>query len=186
MAQPKPPQPVLLIVGMLSQDPALFDRADEALTTDYGPLACASDLLDFSETHYYDAEMGHPLYRKFLAFAHAINPGQLPAIKHHTNRLEQDLAAANLDLPPAVPRPINLDPGYIEPSKLVLATTKNYAHRIYIGDRIYAEITLLFRHGRWQPGLFTYSDYASGRYDNFLNAARQHLLEVLKSLKHPT
>ncbi|OPZ95339.1 MAG: hypothetical protein BWY71_02269 [Planctomycetes bacterium ADurb.Bin412] len=82
-----------------------------------------------------------------------------------------------------VSRPINLDPGYIDASKLVLATTKNYSHRIYIGQSMYAEATLHYHRGKWQAWPFTYPDYGSGLYDPFLNAARDRYLEQTTSTR---
>ncbi|MCP4534749.1 MAG: DUF4416 family protein, partial [Delftia sp.] len=72
-------------------------------------------------------------------------------------------------------RPINLDVGYVEPSKLVLASMKNFSHRIYLRDGVYAEVTLMFRKGLWEPLGWTFPDYRSGRYDAFLTAARDSL-----------
>jgi hypothetical protein len=124
--------------------------------------------------------MGSPLLRQFIAFARPIDPGDLAAIKHETNDLEAQLAASEPARRLAVTRPINLDPGCLEPSKLVLATTKNFSHRVYLGQAIYAEATLAYRSGRWQPWPYTYPDYASGRYFPFLTAVRNHLLSQLK------
>jgi len=89
--------------------------------------------------------------------------------------------AARLALP--LPRPANLDPGIIEPSKLILATTKNYSHRIYIGKRMYAEVTLVFDKGSWRPLKYTYPDYKQRCYFIFFEKVRTRLLEQLKS-KH--
>jgi len=169
---------------MLSQDETLFITAQNEMQIAWGTIDVQSDVMPFAHTTYYDKDMGAPLLRKLVSFADLIDPGNLPAIKHQSNALEAALA----DSPPGralnVPRPINLDPGYIEPSKLVLATTKNYAHRVYIGDSMYAESTLHYHKGRWQPWPFTYPDYAGGAYDDFLNQARTRLLEQQPS-KNP-
>jgi hypothetical protein len=76
---------------------------------------------------------------------------------------------------------VNIDPGLIEPSKLVLASTKNFANRIYIGEQIYAEVTLMYIHGFWQPFPCTFPDFKTGRYDRFLTSVRQRLLIQLKT-----
>ena len=78
-------------------------------------------------------------------------------------------------------RPINLDPGYVESSKLVLATTKNYSHRTYIGQSMYAEATLYYSKNQWHAWPYTYPDYAGGAYDDFLNRVRASLMEQSKS-----
>ena len=107
-----------------------------------------------------------------------IDPGELADIKHKTNQIEQKLADK---LETDLPRPVNLDPGVIEPSKLVLATTKNYSHRIYIGKQMYAEVTLIFDRGSWQSLPYTYPDYKLANYHNFFSKVRTRLLEQLKS-----
>ncbi|MHC4620550.1 MAG: DUF4416 family protein, partial [Planctomycetota bacterium] len=82
-----------------------------------------------------------------------------------------------------LPRPVNLDPGIIEPSKLILATTKNYSHRIYIGNRMYAEVTLIFDKGRWRPFDYTYPDYRQQCYFDFFDKVRNRLVEQLRAAK---
>lgn len=168
MAQPTAPQPVKYLCGMIAGDPALFDRARGALTDLLGPTDCQSPAYPFDMTDYYAAEMGPDLQRMFLAFDTLAQPDRLAEIKLATNALEVRLAA---DSP--LPRPINLDPGYLTTAKLVLASMKDFSHRIYLRDGVYAEVTLTYRHGQWEPTPWTFPDYASGRYDTFLNTARQ-------------
>lgn len=179
MGQIYPPQPVKLIVGMFSREPALFDMAEQQMASLWGPIDIHSRLYPFDKTHYYDKEMGPNLIRKFIAFEKLIDPGELAGIKHKTNHLEEQIAASEAGRALGVDRPINLDSGYIEPSKLVLATTKNFSHRIYIGRSMYAEVTLHYA-GGWKPWPFTFPDYGSGAYDDFLNAARTRLLDQMK------
>lgn len=186
MAQPKDPQPVKLIVGMLSKDAALFTCAEENMQTLWGAIDLRSDVMPFTHTDYYAGEMGTPLQRKFVSFAELIDPEKLAAIKHQTNALEEKIAQSSAGQTLQVTRPINLDPGYIDPGKLVLATTKNYAHRIYIGRQMYAETTLHYHKGSWQTWPFTYPDYASGDYNDFLNGTRLILMEQLSSQKRNT
>ncbi len=111
-----------------------------------------------------------------MAFEQPIGPGRLAAIKRATNAVEAEFAAGRGGGPP---RPVNLDPGYVTESKLVLASAKDFAHRIYLGEGIYAEVTLTYARGRWQAGPHTFPDYASGRYDAFLTAARAALRRQL-------
>jgi hypothetical protein len=101
-------------------------------------------------------------------------------MKHRTNEIERELAHV-LDRP--FPRPVNLDPGVIEPSKLILATTKNYSHRIYIGKKMYAEVTLVFDKGGWRPLPYTYPDYRQRSYFDFFTQVRDKLLRQLRSTK---
>jgi hypothetical protein len=167
----QPPE-VKLICGMISADVALFDEAHKALTGVFGPTDIVSEVMDFDFTHYYDREMGSPLFRRFLSFAEPITPEALVEAKLMTNALECDFAARRGGSPP---RPINLDPGYIEHSKLVLASMKNFSHRIYIGKRVYAEVTLMYHKGRWDALPWTFPDFASPRYHDFLTTARDRL-----------
>lgn len=180
MAQPVlQPQPVKLIVGMISGERALFDLARGALEEHYGPIDCVSEVLAFTYTTYYEKQMGANLLRQFVTLARLIDPAELAAVKHRTNALEEQIGQTPAGCAVGVARPINLDPGYIEPSKLVLASTKNYSHRIYIGQGMYAETTLQYHKGQWKTWPFTYPDYASGHYDAFLQHARNLLLEQL-------
>ena len=116
--------------------------AREQCDQQFGPIALASDAFDFTETDYYAATMGADLKKQFLAFERLIDPAALADIKRQTNEWEAEYAALGRH---AEPRPLNLDPGYITPAKLVLASTKDHAHRIYLRDGIYAEVTLAYR-----------------------------------------
>ena len=80
-------------------------------------------------------------------------------------------------------RPVNLDPGYIEPSKLVLASTKNFAHRIYIGKKIWAEVTLVYNKGKWIPFEYTFPDHKEERYHDFFSQVREKVVSQIKALK---
>lgn len=171
-------QPVKLIVGVLACDASVLDRCRAVLTDAYGAADFVSEIYPFDMTRYYVDEAGPAMVRQFLAFETLIDPGRLAAIKHATNRMEKDLAD---ELKTAYPRPVNFDPGYIEPSKLVLASTKNFAHRIYIGDSMYAEVTLTYNKGTWESFPFTFPDYKSGRYDTFLGDVRRRVVEQLRA-----
>jgi hypothetical protein len=161
---------VKLICGMISSRRELFDAAAEALARALGPIDHTSDVMPFDFTHYYDDEMGSPLYRRFVSFAEPVAADVLAEAKLRTNALEADFARR---FGPVPRRPVNLDPGYVEPAKLVLASMKNFSHRVYLGRGVHAEVTLMYRHGRWEPLAWTFPDYASGRYDAFLTAARR-------------
>jgi len=174
----KEPNPVKLIVGILAADENCLQAAVETLTAEFTNLDLQSDVWPFTQTNYYNTETGENILRQFVSIDKLIDPGSLPQIKHRTNTLEQQLAAKlNIDLP----RPINLDPGIIEPSKLILATTKNYSHRIYIGQKMYAEVTLIFDKGSWQPLPYTYPDYKQQSYHDFFTKVRIRLLQQLRN-----
>ena len=139
------PKPVKLIVGILAADKDCLGPIIKTIEAQFGPIDFTSQIWPFEATDYYKDETGDNIVRQFVSCERLIDPGALSQIKHGTNKIEQQLAER---LNSGVPRPVNLDPGYIEPSKLVLATTKNYSHRIYIGDKMYAEVTLIFGKGK--------------------------------------
>ena len=174
-------QPVKLIVGILACDESALAISRQVLLDAYGAADLVSEIWPFDMTEYYESEAGPNMVRQFMAFANLIDPGRLAAIKHETNKMEQDLAQ-QLDTP--YPRPVNFDPGFIEPSKLVLASTKNFAHRIYIGDHMYAEVTMTFNKGKWESFPFTFPDYKSGRYDGYLSQVRQNHVQQLRDRKN--
>ncbi|OHB75147.1 MAG: hypothetical protein A2Z25_21740 [Planctomycetes bacterium RBG_16_55_9] len=172
------PNPVKLIVGILATNRRCLHAATDIVTSKFGHADLISEVWPFEKTDYYKDETGPRILRQFVSIERLIDPGRLAKIKLKTNKLEQKLAKT-LGIP--LPRPVNLDPGFIEPSKLVLATTKNYSHRIYIGNKMYAEVTLIFDKGRWQPLAHTYPDYREQYYFDFFERVRSRLLEQLKS-----
>jgi hypothetical protein len=176
----KNPQPVKLVIGILTANNQCLHTAIDAITDKFGRLDFSSDVWPFDKTDYYQDQTGSRILRKFVSIEKLIEPGKLAKIKLQTNKLEQKLAKA-LALP--LPRPVNLDPGIIEPSKLILATTKNYSHRIYIGKKIYAEDTLIYDKGKWCPMAYTYPDYKQQCYFDFFNKVREKLLEQQKFYK---
>ncbi len=171
------PEQVKLIVGMLSVSREVLADATERLQRDFGPVDIAGEVMDFDFTHYYDEEMGTGLLRQFVALKKLIDPDQIVAIKRATNDIENGFAEGPN-------RKVNLDPGYITESKLVLASTKDFAHRIYLRDGIYAEVTLMYVHSRWVSQPYTFPDYASGRYDEFMTQARDALRAQLGRKGH--
>jgi hypothetical protein len=167
------PSPVLLIIAASSRYDAALEWARTTAVKHLGSIAHSSEPFDFSETAYYTATMGADLKKQFLAFDRLIDPASLASIKRQTNAWEAEYAA--LQHHPE-PRPLNLDPGYITPAKLVLASTKDHAHRIYLADGIYAEITLSYRRRNWQPMEWTYPDYRRADYQQFFTQCRDWLL----------
>ena len=157
MGTAREPAPVKLIASLLTGDPGLLPDVRAALVQAFGPTDLESDILAFDHTDYYAAEFGPGLQRQFVTFERLIAPADLPAVKRQTNDLERSFAQEGRRL-------VNIDPGYVSLSKLVLATTKDHAHRLYLGQGIYGEVTLAYQQGRFRPWPWTYSDYASDRY----------------------
>jgi len=163
---PSQPSPVKLIAGLLSSAPDLLDDVRAALCECFGPVAPVSAPAEWSLSTYYAAEMGASLWRQFVAFEHPVAPGDLADIKCRTNVLERRWHVE-------ARRRVNIDPGLLDLNKVVLASTKDAAHRIYLGDGIYAEATLRFEHGSFRPYPYTYPDYAAPETLAFFNAVRQ-------------
>lgn len=176
----KEPSPVKLFAGILAADRDSLSAGVEAVQDNFGKADLLSDVWPFTQTDYYRQETGENILRQFVSLEKLRSPGELAEIKHRTNSIEKELAGR---LNVSVPRPVNLDPGIIEPSKLVLATTKNYSHRIYIGKKIYAEVTLLYYKGSWRAFDYTYDDYRQQCYFDFFSKVRARLCEQLRELK---
>ncbi len=173
MGRIRPPKPAKLICGLIGSDPDLLARARELLAKQVGAIEAISDLWPFDTTDYYQDEMGTDLKRQFVSFAAPLQVDRLAEIKRLTNEIERRIADEVLDR--EIPRPVNLDPGYITLSKLVLATTKDYSHRIYLQAGIYAEVTLHYESGGWQAWPWTYPDYAAATYHGFFTQVRDAL-----------
>jgi hypothetical protein len=177
MAQPHIPGPVLLVVAAFSRHPPALAWARGRLEQDFGPVRRASAAFPFDQTTYYAASMGTDLHKQFFAFRDLIDGERLAAVKLRTNALEQDLAASG-SYPEA--RPVNLDPGVLTLGKFVLATTKDQAHRVYLRDGIFAEVTLRFHAGAFEPWPWTYADYREPGVREFLREAREDYRRLLQ------
>jgi hypothetical protein len=165
---------------------AAFSRYGEALDWArrraedvWGPVALESTRFVFDDTDYYTPTMGPGLAKVFWLFdspsGGAFDPAGLVDVKLTTNGWEDEYAAlARHD----EPRPLNLDPGYLTLGKLVLASTKDFAHRIYLDRGIFAEITLYYRHHRWEPHQWTFADYRRADYQEFFDKCREHLKDL--------
>jgi len=177
MAPASEPASVKLICGLISARAEWLAAAMGRLTEAFGPVDLVSDVMDFDFTDYYDEQMGSPLLRQFVSFAELISPDVLAEAKVCTNGIEAAFAELHPDAPA---RPVNLDPGYVAPAKLVLGSMKDFAHRVYLGLGVYGEVTLQYHEGRWDGLPWTFPDFASPRYHDFLTEARSRLLEATK------
>src|SRR5687768_2440754 len=145
--------PALLLTAVITRYDAALAWARARCIDQWGPLALESPTFPFVETNYYEPTMGPNLGTTFLAFQPPYDPGETAATKLQTNAWEAEYAA--LQLHPE-PRPLNLDPGYLTAAKLVLSSTKDHTHRLYLGQGIFAEVTLFYRHGAWRDHEFTF------------------------------
>jgi Domain of unknown function (DUF4416) len=182
MANPRPPAPVMLVVAAFSRYAAALDWGRDHLERAYGPVALTLSPFDFHHTAYYEPAMGPGLRKCLFAFRDLVPADSLPAVKQHTNGLETELAATAAY---PEPRPLNLDPGLLSLGKFLLATTKDQAHRIYLRDGIFAEVTLRFEAGAFEPWPWTYADYREPAVRGFLRAARDYYRQRLRECETP-
>lgn len=171
---------VKLIVGLLAGDADLLPRAAQLLKKHYGEIDLTSEIWPFTQTTYYELTMGTDLKRQFVAFHELIGPDELVSIKRDANAIEEKITAEAMAV---VARPVNIDPGYIHPGKLVLASTKDNAHRIYIGASVYAEPTLRYSDGQWHLWPWTYPDYHQACYHAFFLQVRDKLNAQLRDIE---
>jgi len=168
------PHPVTLFVGMLSQDITLLDQLKDELKSIFGPVDMESYVWDWEHTDYYAKEMGTGLKRKFVFFKNLIDPGNISDIKLKTIEIEKQY------LNEKGGRRINLDPGYLDSAKIVLVSTKDFSHRIYLGNGIYGEVTLIYSGKDYQILPFTYPDFRTPEYLDVFREAREKFKKQIK------
>ncbi|MBF0495433.1 MAG: DUF4416 family protein [Deltaproteobacteria bacterium] len=179
MSTPRPFDPVKLIVSIFGLDRRRLNETIKFLSGVYGEADLVSRVIPFDQTDYYDREMGRPLFRRVISFQGLIQFEELPGVKLITNEYEQATAAE-------AGRRVNIDPGVISRERLVLATGKNFTHRIPLTKGIYADLTLLFTQGRYQPLPWTYPDYASEELLIAFHRIRRIYIYQLKEVQSRT
>lgn len=172
MGEISPHSPVLLVLAAFSRHESALSWVPSHAEKQWGQIVLKSDLFEFCETTYYAKSMGTDLRKQFFAFANAIDPSSLPAVKQLTNQWEDNYRNTAQH---GEQRPLNLDPGYLTLGKLVLASTKDHAHRIYLSDGIYAETTLYYQGRQWCPRPWTFPDYRRPDYQRFFDQCRRYL-----------
>jgi hypothetical protein len=173
MSLPQAPKPAKLVIGLIMKDRELFEPLAVELSAGFGSVDMVSSWMPFDYTSYYETEMGTPLFRRLLTYKKLINQDELPEIKLATNRLEQSVTQSGR-------RRVNIDPGYLLYERFVLASGKNFSHRIYIGSGIYADLTLIYQRGGFEKLPWTYPDYADQPMLEFLTRIRRKYAVDLK------
>lgn len=161
------PSLVKLFIGMLSNEESLFTAVDDQLRAVFGDIDFESPVWPWEHTKYYSKEMGEGLKRRFVFFEKHIKPGEISDIKVQTNEIEKQFLSNEGG------RKINLDPGYLDNAKLVLVSTKNFSHRVYLDKGIYGEVTLIYTGDNFQPLPYTFPDYKTEAYLALFKEARR-------------
>lgn len=175
MGKYREPQKVKLFIGIITKFIGDLSLIKNVCEKHFGNIDEICNPIPFTYTDYYTEEQGSPLYRVFYSFSNLIFPNEIAVIKRWTNYVEEKSKGMKNW---GVTRPFNLDPGYVALSQIVLASTKPYSHRIYLGSRIYAEVTLIYRRGTFTFLPWTYSDYKTEEYISFFNKLRFILNEL--------
>ena len=171
--------PCLQLIAAFSRHESALEWLWKRVAAQLSPIAILSPVFPFTESLYYRATMGDKLMKQFAVLANWYEPANLADHKLMMHAWESDLAKSfSFDME----RPLNIDPGYMSMTKLVLASTKNREHRIYLRDGIYAEVTLAFRDQQWQPLPWTYPDYQREDFRVFFHECRKHLAKNVASI----
>lgn len=166
MSIPKPAEKAKLVIGSYMHDRSLFGELLEKLVILFGDPDMISAWMPFGDTVYYEEEMGSPLWRRLISFERLIDQLDLSEIKLATNRIESEYVFSEK-------RRINIDPGFMLSEKFVLATGKNFSHRIHVGSGIYADLTLIYREKKFQSLPWTYPDYLKRDMTGYLERIRE-------------
>ena len=164
-----------LIVGVIYHDAEIYERAIKILEHEFGPIDGESERFSFSRefSEYYDEEIGGEGLRVILSFRDLVDPARQAEIKKRTHEIETQFSVEGN-------RRINLDPGFINHGRLMLATTKKAGFRIPLSDGIYTELTLFWARGGWQKLPWSYRDYQSQRVQSFITEVRRTYLRQRK------
>ena len=173
MSKPNEAEPVKLFLSVLAVTAELLDKTVSELSALYGQADFVSEQMSFDYTDYYKPEMGAALVRRFLSMEKLILPEALPDIKLATNEIEEKSAVGGR-------RQINIDPGYLAKAQLILATGKGFAHRPYLRDGIYADLTLVYQGKKFCALPWTYPDYADEKQLSMLIKIREKYLSQLR------
>jgi len=178
MSVPRPASPAKLVVGVFLKERPLIRKAAAELIAAFGSLDMVSPWLAFDRTDYYEPEMGGPLFRRLMAFKTPVEQDGLADIKLATNAIEARFSVGGK-------RRMNIDPGCLLRERFVLASGKNFTHRIYLGKGIYADLTLVYRRGRFETLPWTYPDYAAEPMLDWLGRVRRKYVRDLQEAASP-
>ena len=173
MGTVKVPPPVKFFASIIFNDSGILSEVETEMAQSIGPIEGSTDSMPFSQSNYYASEMGAGLMRRFLLFGPLLARDRLADIKAATNMIEQTHASEGK-------RSVNIDPGYIALEQMVLGTTKGFSHRIYQGQGIYADLTLIYENGTYRSLPWTYPDYGGRELISLLNGWREKYKRTLR------
>ena len=179
MAAPQLPDPVKLFLAILWTDPSALESAFDQLCRNWGQFDFVGPDHPFEQTDYYEQEMGSELKRRLVAFDQLVPPEMIGPAKLATNEIEDRLSQMNH-------RRVNLDIGYLDHNKIVLASCKSAGQKIHLGNGIYADLVARYSHGEYRPFEWTFPDFKEGRYHAELSEIRRRYLAQLKQLRGRT
>jgi hypothetical protein len=174
MGIPSKPLGVKIFVAVMYKSSLNPDNVLKMLDDKFGKRECTYGPIPFSWSEYYSSEMGGDLHKVYISYENLVDRAELPSIKLFTNNIEGELAENNK-------RKVNIDPGYISRDKVVLATTKDFYHRLYLSDGIYGEVTLHYKRGQYRFFSWTYPDYRQLNIYQFFEKARSSLVKEIRS-----
>jgi hypothetical protein len=177
MAAVSPMLPVKAVCAVTFSSGLRWEDAVSGLDALLGPMDGASPVFPFDFTDYYRAEMGPGLRKLFVSFETLMPAGDLPRVKRASNGLEAGWALNGR-------RRVNLDPGYVTGAKLVVASAKDFAHRVCLGDGIFGDVQLQYRHGRWRRSAWTFPDYRTPLAHAFFSGVRDRYNQQERRLRH--
>ncbi|MDD5195116.1 MAG: DUF4416 family protein [Candidatus Omnitrophica bacterium] len=168
------PLPVKFFCSIIFGESSIYEKVKTILSRKFGAIDFESEVFDFDFTDYYYKEMGKPLFRRFVSFKALQDQGKFASIKLFAIKIEKKFSRENRRL-------VNIDPGYITEAKLVLTTTKDFCHRIYIGKGVWAEVTMQYRDGAFQNSPTTYPDYRTAQYKQIFLTMRDTYRQQIKN-----
>lgn len=173
--KPQEPAPVKLFIAILYSDQGLLEKAIPMLVSRYGKIDYQSPVFPFDHTDYYMSEMGAPILRLLISHEPLIHPKDIARIKIETNEIEEVLGEWKNDI---LYRKVNLDPGYMDYDKVVLASTKYNGQKIYLDFGIWADLTLHYEKDEFQPYPWSFPDFKTGMYNEvFLQIRKRYKMQ---------
>jgi hypothetical protein len=177
MGTPREPKAAKYFVALLSATRDILTQVESDLVHTMSEIDARSEAMPWTASKFYEQEMGSALWRRLLSFSALASPERLADIKLQTQKIEDQYRE-----PVFGGRRVNLDPGYLDAYKVVLASTKNAGQRIYLHAGIYGEATLLYYDGAFHGLSYTYADYLWPETLAFFGQLRAAYLTQLKQL----